>query len=109
MSGVSDFRQTVSFSSTTNHLPYDRPRFTNRMTVEEEDEEMEMKERSMDYDIKGDHEGGEGSGKGEREEVIEEVPTPTTATSGMDMSDGRHGSEEALNQVNVLDKQGRAI
>lgn len=83
------------------------------MTVEEEDEDMEMKDRSLDADVKGmDYEldGGEGgSGKGGMEDIVEEVPTPTTATSGMDMSDGRHGSEEALNQVNMLDRQGRAL
>ena len=81
------------------------------MTVEEEDEELEMKDRSLDSDdTKGERDVyGGGSGKHGLEDVIEEVPTPTTATSGMDMSDGRHGSEEALNQVNVLDRQGRAI
>lgn len=70
----------------------DRPRFTNRMAVEEEDEqeEWEMKDRKSDG-------------------LEEEVKTPTTATSSHHHEDeDRMGSTVALNQVNVLDK-GRAI
>lgn len=108
MSGVSDFRQTVSFSSATGHLPYDRPRFTNRMTVEEEqEEEWELKDRA------GGASSAESESKGAESkdlEMVEEVDTPTTTRSGMnDDDDVRQGSQEALNQVPVLDKHSRAI
>jgi len=95
MSGISDYRQTVSFSAPLGGIGSDRPRFTNRMVVEEEgEEEWEMKDR-----------------KGSTGEVDleEEVKTPTTATSSTHHYDGDEmGSTVALNQVNVLDK-GRAI
>jgi hypothetical protein len=67
MSGLSDYRQTVSFSAPTGGM--DRPRFTNRMAVEEEEEEWEMKDRKGSDDL-------------------EEVKTPTTATSIIMMKRG---------------------
>jgi hypothetical protein len=83
MSGLSDYRQTVSFSAPTG---VDRPRFTNRMAVEEEEEEeWEMKDRKASDDL-------------------EEVKTPTTATSSHHYSEDGMGSTVHLNQVNVLDK-----
>lgn len=93
MSGLSDYRQTVSFSAPMAGVGGDRPRFTNRMAVEEEEEqeEWEMKDRKSDG-------------------LDEEVKTPTTATSSHhhQEDEDRMGSTVALNQVNVLDK-GRAI
>jgi hypothetical protein len=104
MSGISDFRQTVSFSqplpsSEGAGVGAGRARFTNRMTVEEEDEEeWEMKDVTR------------GDAEGNREE---EVKTPTTATtSHYGVGDGEEGmgSTVHLNQVNVLDKgHGRAV
>jgi len=86
MSGLSDYRQTVSFSAPTNGI--DRPRFTNRMAVEEEEEEeWEMNDRKTS--------GGDD---------LEEVKTPTTATSSHHYSEEGMGSTVHLNQVNVLDK-----
>ena len=87
MSGLSDYRQTVSFSAPTSGV--DRPRFTNRMAVEEEEEEeeWEMKDR-----------------KTSGEDDLEEVKTPTTATSSHHYSEEGMGSTVHLNQVNVLDK-----
>jgi hypothetical protein len=88
MSGLSDYRQTVSFWAPIAGAGIDRPRFTNRMAVEEEEEEeWEMKDRK-------------GSGE------LEEVKTPTTASSSHGFGE-EMGSTVALNQVNVLDK-GRA-
>jgi len=86
MSGLSDYRQTVSFSAP---LGADRPRFTNRMAVEEEEEEeWEMKDR-----------------KTSEQDDLEEVKTPTTATSSHHHYDEEGmGSTVHLNQVNVLDK-----
>jgi hypothetical protein len=88
MSGLSDYRQTVSFSQPLGEA---KPRFTNRMAVEEEEEEeWEMKDRKT-------------------EDLEEEVKTPTTATSSHhDQGDEGMGSTVALNQVTVLDK-GRAV
>jgi hypothetical protein len=83
MSGLSDYRQTVSFSAPAGGI--DRPRFTNRMAVEEEEEEWEMKDRK-------------------RSDDLEEVETPTTATSSHHYDEEGMGSTVHLNQVNVLDK-----
>lgn len=87
MSGLSDYRQTVSFSAPTAGV--DRPRFTNRMAVEEEEEEeWEMKDR-----------------KTSGEDDLEEVKTPTTATSSHHQYDEEGtGSIVHLNQVDFLDK-----
>lgn len=91
MSGLSDYRQTVSFSAPM--VGGDRPRFTNRMAVEEEEEEeWEMKDRKTN-DGDGDD--------------LEEVKTPTTANSShhhLQYQEEGMGSTVALNQVNVLDK-----
>lgn len=63
----------------------DRPRFTNRMTVEESDE-WEMKDRGV----------GSSSGGDVKEDIAEtELESPTTAVSGM-------GSQVEL--VNRLDR-----
>lgn len=94
MSGLSDYRQTVSFSAPMSNNMSDRPRFTNRMAVEEEaeEEEWEMKDRKTN-DGDGDD--------------LEEVKTPTTASSShhhLQYQEEGMGSTVALNQVNVLDK-----
>jgi hypothetical protein len=87
MSGLSDYRQTVSFSAPLG-ADSNRPRFTNRMAVEEEEEEeWEMKDRKASGD-----------------DDLEEVKTPTTATSSHHYSEEGMGSTVHLNQVNVLDK-----
>jgi hypothetical protein len=88
MSGLSDYRQTVSFSAPLG-ADSNRPRFTNRMAVEEEEEEeeWEMKDRKASGD-----------------DDSEEVKTPTTATSSHHCNEEGMGSTVHLNQVNVLDK-----
>jgi hypothetical protein len=87
MSGLSDYRQTVSFSAPLG-ADSTRPRFTNRMAVEEEEEEeWEMKDRKTSGD-----------------EDLEEVKTPTTTTSSHHCNEEGMGSTVHLNQVNVLDK-----
>ena len=102
MSGLSDYRQTVSFSAPLGAgAGTDRPRFTNRMAVEEEEEEeWEMKDRKASA---SDAELDLG--------LEEEVKTPTTATSSHHhYGEDEMGSTVALNQVNVLKKdKGRAI